>query len=75
MRVTCLLLVAAAALAAAIERVLATRDRWDEVLGNARRFVEAERTWARSVARYADVYRSVLKASGSAPTAHALTGS
>ena len=65
----------AAALAAAIERVLASRDRWDEVLGNARRFVEAERTWARSVARYADVYRSVLKSPGSAPTAQALTGS
>ena len=65
----------AAALAAAIERVLATRDRWDEVLGNARRFVEGERTWARSVARYDDVYHSVLKVPGSAPTAHALTGS
>jgi PEP-CTERM/exosortase A-associated glycosyltransferase len=64
----------AAALAAAIERVLATRDRWDEVLGNARRFVETERTWARSVARYADVYRSVLKIPGSEPTAHALKG-
>jgi hypothetical protein len=26
----------------------------------ARRFVESERTWARSVARYADVYTGVL---------------
>ena len=61
----------AAALAAAIERVLASRDRWDEVLGNARRFVEAERTWARSVARYADVYRAVLQSAGQ--RAHART--
>jgi hypothetical protein len=65
----------AGALAATIERVLTSRDRWDEVLGNARRFVEAERTWARSVAHYADVYRAVAKVPGSAPSAHALTGS
>jgi glycosyltransferase involved in cell wall biosynthesis len=65
----------AAALAATIERVLASRDRWDDVLRNARRFVESERTWARSVARYADVYDAVLRNTTRAPAAHALPGS
>jgi hypothetical protein len=64
----------AAALAATIERVLATRDRWDGVRHNARRFVEAERTWARSVARYADVYGDVLGATRRGRVAHAPTG-
>jgi hypothetical protein len=64
----------AAALAATIERVLASRGRWPEVLGNGRRFVESERTWARSVARYADVYGAVLGAAEGAPVADAPTG-
>ena len=63
----------AAALAATIERVLAARDGWEAVRRNARRFVETERTWARSVARYADVYRAVLRGHAGAPAAHAPT--
>ena len=50
----------AAALARAIARVLDDRTPWAAMLKRARRFVETERTWARSVARYAEVYRRVL---------------
>jgi PEP-CTERM/exosortase A-associated glycosyltransferase len=49
------------ALAAAIERVLAARGQWGDVAANARRFVETERTWTRSVARYAGVYAAIGK--------------
>jgi len=52
----------AGALARAIEDVLGRRDQWDRMRGTARRFVETERTWTRSVARYADAYRSLGKA-------------
>ena len=41
-----------AALAAAIDRVLARRDDVAAIRAQARRFVETERTWARSVASY-----------------------
>lgn len=44
------------ALAVAIDRVLNAKASWSEMAQRARRFVETERTWARSVARYADVY-------------------
>jgi hypothetical protein len=64
----------AAALAATIERVLASRDRWGDVRQNARRFVESERTWARSVARYADVYGAVLRHAARTSAAHVLPG-
>lgn len=50
----------AAALARTIDAVLTRRGDWDRVKRQARRFVESERTWARSVARYADVYANVL---------------
>jgi PEP-CTERM/exosortase A-associated glycosyltransferase len=50
----------AAALARTIDEVLSRRGDWDRVKRQARRFVEDERTWARSVARYADVYGNVL---------------
>lgn len=50
----------AAALARAIEAVLARRAEWPRLSAQARRFVEAERTWARSVGRYASVYQSLL---------------
>lgn len=50
----------AAALAKAVQNVLARRPDWDRVRANARRFVEQERTWARSVARYGDVYGRLL---------------
>ena len=49
----------ASALAAAIDGVLNARGQWGAMRARARRFVETERTWARSVARYADVYASV----------------
>ena len=47
------------ALAAAVERVLGGADRWPQIRAQARHFVETERTWARSVAGYANVYSSV----------------
>jgi len=50
----------AAALASRIEQVLSRRDDWPRVRAEARRFVETERTWARSVARYEDVYSGLL---------------
>jgi PEP-CTERM/exosortase A-associated glycosyltransferase len=50
----------AAALARTIDALLARRPDWERVKRQARRFVESERTWARSVARYADVYTGVL---------------
>lgn len=54
----------AGALAAAIEDVLARRAEWPAVRAAARRFVEVERTWATSVARYRDVYRRALARHG-----------
>jgi glycogen(starch) synthase len=54
----------AAALEAAIEDVLARRSEWPTVRAQARRFVEQERTWSNSVARYAGVYQRALQARG-----------
>lgn len=51
----------AGALARTIDALLDRRGDWERVKRQARRFVESERTWARSVARYADVYAGVLK--------------
>lgn len=64
----------AQALAQAINRLLDNRGGWDAMLQRARRFVESERTWARSVARYADVYTRVLAARGRAAAATAPVG-
>jgi len=50
----------AGALARRIDDVLARKDEWPRVRAEARRFVETERTWARSVARYEDVYSELL---------------
>ena len=50
----------AGALAQAIEAVLARRAEWPRLSAQARRFVETERTWKRSVGRYAQVYQSLL---------------
>ncbi len=50
----------AGALARTVEALLARRDEWDKVRKAGRRFVERERTWTRSVARYADVYAGAL---------------
>ena len=43
-------------LAGTLSRVLAERGSWPRVRKEARRFVEAERVWSRSVAGYVDVY-------------------
>ena len=48
----------------AIESVLARRALWPQIRAQARRFVEVERTWATSVARYAEVYRRALARGG-----------
>lgn len=50
----------AGALAQALERLLAEPQRWQALQRAGRKFVEEERTWARSVARYAAVYERVL---------------
>ncbi|EHR71998.1 PEP-CTERM/exosortase 1-associated glycosyltransferase, Daro_2409 family [Burkholderiales bacterium JOSHI_001] len=57
----------AAALQAGIEQALAQRDRWPAMREQARRFVEVERTWTRSVANYADVYRRALDGRAARP--------
>lgn len=49
------------ALESAIEGVLAQRDLWPQLRARARRFVESERTWADSVARYRAVYQRALQ--------------
>ena len=54
----------AAALESAIYTVLAKRDAWPRIKAQARRFVEQERTWTTSVARYASVYAGVLSGGG-----------
>lgn len=54
----------AGALAAAIDGLLAQRERWPARRAAARRFVEAERTWAASVARYREVYARALQRRG-----------
>jgi hypothetical protein len=38
---------------------LAEPSRWPPIQDAGRRFVEAERTWAASVARYAPVYAAI----------------
>jgi glycogen synthase len=53
-----------AALEAALEAMLARREQWPQIRAQARRFVESERTWANSVARYDEVYRRALARSG-----------
>ena len=59
----------AAALARAIEDLLAQRSQWPQIRAQARRFVEVERTWAASVARYGEVYRRALATRGRAAVA------
>ncbi|HVF63991.1 MAG TPA: TIGR04063 family PEP-CTERM/XrtA system glycosyltransferase [Casimicrobiaceae bacterium] len=59
------------ALVETIDRVLRERDRWPAVAARARRFVETERTWARSAAAYVDVYRAVTQPKNAAVAAQA----
>ena len=54
----------AAALAQALDSVLTRRDSWQRIQQQARRFVEVDRTWTASVARYAEVYRRALQRRG-----------
>jgi PEP-CTERM/exosortase A-associated glycosyltransferase len=49
------------ALAAAVLQALARRGDWPRIRQQARQFVEAERNWRNSVARYTAAYRSVLR--------------
>jgi PEP-CTERM/exosortase A-associated glycosyltransferase len=49
----------AAALAGSIEALLERRAEWPVLRAQGRRFVEDERNWARSVARYRAVYESL----------------
>ena len=48
------------ALAAAIDAMLERRAQWPAIRERARRYVETERTWSHSVARYGDVYGRLL---------------
>ena len=52
------------ALESALEDVLAAREQWPRIREQARRFVESERTWANSVARYDAVYQRALNRPG-----------
>jgi PEP-CTERM/exosortase A-associated glycosyltransferase len=52
------------ALTEAIASLLDTRAAWPIIAARARAYVERERTWANSVARYRDVYRRALAARG-----------
>ena len=56
----------AEALAAGLADALARRAEWPAMRERARRFVEQERTWSHSVARYATVYRRALQRRGRA---------
>ena len=56
------------ALAQSLDTVLSDERPWARVAEQARRFVETERTWARSVRRYQDVYAGVVdRAPGASP--------
>lgn len=48
------------ALVAAVDGALGRRDEWPALRQRARRFVESERTWQSSVARYAPLYESLV---------------
>lgn len=54
----------AGALASAIDRVLAARERWPQLLQNGRHYVDTERNWATSVQRYRQVYANAERSAG-----------
>ncbi|MFI4904373.1 MAG: TIGR04063 family PEP-CTERM/XrtA system glycosyltransferase [Burkholderiales bacterium] len=58
-----------AALGAVLARVLGARGQWPAMRARARAFVEEERSWDRSVARYREVYRRVAPTRVTAITA------
>jgi PEP-CTERM/exosortase A-associated glycosyltransferase len=45
----------------AVQRVMASRERWQAIRSAGRRFVETERNWQTSVARYRGVYGSLIE--------------
>jgi PEP-CTERM/exosortase A-associated glycosyltransferase len=49
------------AFASAVRTVLAERSRWNDMKAAGRRFVETERSWKTSVARYEPIYASLLQ--------------
>lgn len=49
------------ALAAALDEVLARREQWPALRAAGRAFVEAERNWTRSVARYGPVFERLAE--------------
>ncbi len=57
------------ALAETLDEMLSNREQWPQVIGAARHFVETERTWKRSVGRYADVYARLVNRSRAAQAA------
>jgi len=61
------------ALADAILRMLDERARWPRMREQARKFVEEERNWRRSVARYAPVFKQLAAGAPSAPPREAHT--
>ena len=61
----------ATALARQIDAVLDDEASWPRIAAQARRFVETERTWAKSVRRYQDVYASVLESAHGVQSARA----
>lgn len=52
----------AAALGQALDKLLGSTERWPELRAAGRRFVEAERHWARSVANYKPVFERLASA-------------
>ena len=54
----------AEAWAQGVERALADVSQWDQIRRQGRAFVETERTWRNSVARYPEVYRRALSRQG-----------
>lgn len=59
----------ASALAGALGDLLLQPDSWDRLRAAGRRFVERERTWRDSVARYDSVYDALLDRGGAVPAA------
>ena len=47
-------------LTSAVNQMLSRRDGWQEMRANGRNFVEQERTWQSSVARYQEVYGGII---------------
>jgi PEP-CTERM/exosortase A-associated glycosyltransferase len=48
-------------LAEAVLAALADRDSWPRIRAQAIKFIDSERSWAHSVARYGEVYRRILR--------------